>query len=125
MSFTANQVIPLLRMFDEQKAREFYVDYLGFAVDFEHRFEAGAPLFMQVSRGGITLRLSEHHGDGTPGSIVTVIGVGVEALHRELRDKHYKYMNPGIHTTDWGTRDVCVIDPFGNRIVFSERIAQR
>jgi len=122
MSFIANQVIPLLRIFDEQKAREFYLGYLGFSVDFEHRFEPGTPLFMQVSRGGITLRLSEHHGDGTPGSIVTAIGVGIEALHRELQDKHYKYMNPGLDTTEWGTRDVCVIDPFGNRIIFSERV---
>jgi hypothetical protein len=31
-------------------------------------------------------------------------------------------MNPGIATTEWGTRDVCVIDPFNNRIVFSERV---
>ena len=122
MSFIANQVIPVLRIFDEQKAREFYPGYLGFSVDFEHRFEPGTPLFMQVSRGGITLRLSEHHGDGTPGSIVTAIGVGIEALHRELHDKHYKYMNPGLDTTEWGTRDVCVVDPFGNRIIFSERV---
>lgn len=76
----------------------WYVDYLGFAIDFEHRFHAGAPLFMQVSRD-------------------------VEALHAELQAKHYKYMNPGVDTTEWGTRDVCVIDPFNNRIVFSEPIA--
>ena len=85
MSFIANQVIPVLRIFDEQKAREFYLGYLGFSVDFEHRFEPGTPLFMQVSRGGITLRLSEHHGDGTPGSIVTAIGVGIEALTASCR----------------------------------------
>jgi len=122
MSFIAKQVIPLLRIFDEQSAREFYLYYLGFTVDFEHRFEPGTPVFMLVSRGGITLKLSEHHGDGTPGSIVSVVGVGIEALHAELRDKHYKYMNPGIDITEWGTRDVCVIDPFGNRIVFSEPV---
>jgi hypothetical protein len=120
MSFTVQKVIPLLRMFDEHKAREFYVDYLGFAIDFEHRFAPESPLFMQVSRAGITLRLSEHHGDGTPGTIITVVGVGIEALHEELLRKRYKYMNPGIVTTEWGTRDVCVIDPFNNRIVFSE-----
>lgn len=32
--------IPVLRVFDESKAREFYVDLLEFAVDWEHRFEA-------------------------------------------------------------------------------------
>ena len=29
---------PILRIFDEAKAREFYVDFLGFKVDWEHRF---------------------------------------------------------------------------------------
>jgi hypothetical protein len=36
-------VIPVPRIFDEDKAREFYVDFLGFAIDWEHRFEAGTP----------------------------------------------------------------------------------
>jgi len=40
----------VLRSFDEAKAREFYVDFLGFTVDWEHRFEPGMPLYMQVSR---------------------------------------------------------------------------
>ena len=35
------QTIPILRIFDPGKAKEFYVDYLGFAVDWEHRFEPG------------------------------------------------------------------------------------
>jgi len=35
---------PILRIFDETKAREFYVDFLGFKVDWEHRFELETPL---------------------------------------------------------------------------------
>jgi hypothetical protein len=42
-----NHAIPILRMFDVAKAREFYIGYLGFNVDFEHRFHDDAPLFMQ------------------------------------------------------------------------------
>ena len=38
--------IPILRMCDEAKAREFYLGFLGFAVDWEHRFEPGFPLYM-------------------------------------------------------------------------------
>ncbi|MGD0192625.1 MAG: glyoxalase superfamily protein, partial [Rhizomicrobium sp.] len=67
MHFTA--VVPVFRMFDIAKAREFYVDYLGFSWDWEHRFDADAPLYAQVSRAGLRLHLSEHHGDGTPGSV--------------------------------------------------------
>ena len=33
---------PILRIFDIAKAREFYLDFLGFAVDWEHRFAVQA-----------------------------------------------------------------------------------
>ena len=59
--------IPVLRSFDERKAREFYVDFLGFTVDWEHRLEPDLPLYMQVSRGNLVLHLSEHHGGVSPG----------------------------------------------------------
>ena len=48
-------IIPLLRMFDIAATRAFYIDYLGFSVDFEHRFEPELPLYMQVSRGACRL----------------------------------------------------------------------
>lgn len=63
-----DDVIPIFRIFDLEKANAFYVDLLGFRIDWQHRFEEGYPLYMQVSRGGLRLHLSEHHGDATPGS---------------------------------------------------------
>ena len=30
---------PILRIFDEAKAKEFCVDFLGFTIDWMHRFE--------------------------------------------------------------------------------------
>ena len=36
--------VPILRSFDENKATEFYVDFLGFTIDWKHRFEATLPL---------------------------------------------------------------------------------
>jgi len=68
MSMRALQVIPILRIFSIEKAREFYLDYAGFHLDWEHRFDATAPLYMQVSRDGLVLHLSEHYGDGSPGT---------------------------------------------------------
>lgn len=123
MSAFCKQVIPILRIFDERKAREFYVDWLGFTVDWEHRFSEGAPLYMQVSREGLTLHLSEHHGDCSPGARVFVVTEMAEALHRELIGKKYKHNGPGLETTPWGSKCVEVIDPFGNRITFDQRIA--
>ncbi len=60
------QPTPILRMFDEAKAREFYVEFLEFKVDWEHRFAPDMPLYMQVSKGNCIIHLSEHHGDASP-----------------------------------------------------------
>ena len=111
--------IPVLRIFDEAKAREFYVDFLGLTLDWEHRFEVGFPLYAQVSRGALTLHLSEHHGDATPGATVFVRLTGLDALHRELAAKRYRFARPGIEDVPWG-RELGVSDPFGNRIRFCE-----
>lgn len=90
--------VPILRMFDEAKAREYYVGFLGFTIDWEHRFADDAPLYMQVSRGGAVLHLSEHHGDASPGAIVRIPVDDLDALHGELTAKKYKYNRPGIQT---------------------------
>ncbi len=41
------QTIPILHIFDVTKARQFYLDYLGFQVDWEHRFEPALPLYLR------------------------------------------------------------------------------
>jgi catechol 2,3-dioxygenase-like lactoylglutathione lyase family enzyme len=112
--------MPILRIFDEAKAREFYCDFLGFKVDFEHRFEPTLPLYMGISRAGLTLHLSEHHGDSSPGSTVYVPMEGVYAYHKELNAREYGYGRPGIVKHPWA--DVMEVhDPFGNRIRFAQR----
>ena len=112
---------PVLRIFDEQKAREFYVDFLGFSVQWEHRFEDGLPLYLEVSRDGCTLHLTEHHGDCCPGAAVRIATDDISALHEELRSKQYAYARPGIDDTAWGTREMSVKDPFGNRLTFVDQ----
>jgi uncharacterized glyoxalase superfamily protein PhnB len=113
------RVIPILRIFDETKAREFYAGFLGFTIDWEHRFDAGAPLYMQVSRGACVLHLSEHYGDASPGGAIRIDTTELDAFHAELSAKQYKYARPGINEQPWG-REVSVRDPFGNRLIFSE-----
>jgi uncharacterized glyoxalase superfamily protein PhnB len=120
MSF--RKTTPLLRIFDEGKAREFYVDFLGFNVDWEHRFEPGLPLYMQVSRDGCVLHLSEHHGDCSPGAAIRIETDGLDAFHSELSSKKYNYARLGIENMPWGTRDMSVKDPFGNRLTFTTSI---
>lgn len=120
MPLNVLRTVPILRSFDEAKAREFYIDWLGFKVDWEHRFEPGTPLYMQVSRDGLVLHISEHHGDGSPGSHVRVEVTGLREFHRELIDKRYKNNRPGLEHPEWGGTEMTVIDPVNNRITFAE-----
>jgi hypothetical protein len=122
MTTEFRKAVPVFRIFSLEKAREFYLDFLGCKIDWEHRVEEGAPVYMQVSRGNLALHLSEHHGDGTPGSIAYIYASGVEALHRELNDKKYRHNRPGLQRQDWGMLEMTVVDPFNNRITFGEPI---
>ncbi|VVN24032.1 hypothetical protein PS862_03135 [Pseudomonas fluorescens] len=118
-AITFDKPIPILRMFDETKAREFYLDFLGFSVEFEHRFEADLPLYLGISRDGLQLHLSEHHGDASPGSTVFVPMHNIEGLRDELLAKRYGYGRPEIVQQGWG-QVLEVHDPFGNRIRFCQ-----
>jgi catechol 2,3-dioxygenase-like lactoylglutathione lyase family enzyme len=49
------QGIPIFRIFDVEKAKDFYVGFLGFRVDWEHRFDH---VPTQLRRSGFRQRLS-------------------------------------------------------------------
>jgi catechol 2,3-dioxygenase-like lactoylglutathione lyase family enzyme len=121
MAIEFQSVTPILRVFDIAKADEFYLGYLGFKVDWDHRFDDNAPLYRQVSRSGLVLHLSEHYGDGSPGIHVRVTMTGLAAYHGELQAKKYRYLRPGIEDGPApGTKEMAVVDPFGNRITFCQ-----
>src|SRR5579862_2757643 len=112
---------PIFRIFDYQKTIEFYIDWLGFKIDWENRPE-NAPVYMQISMGDIVLHLSEHHGDGVPGARAIADFTDVKEYHAKLLAKKYKYNRPGIQTSEWNTIWFMVDDPFGNKLTFSEEI---
>lgn len=116
-------IIPILRVFDLGKTKAFYVDYLDFRIDWEHRFEPALPLYMQVSRDQCRLHLSEHHGDCCPGSAVRIATREIGRFHAGLAAKCYGFARPGLETTPFGMNEVRLTDPAGNRITFFEPIA--
>lgn len=120
---SVQQTIPILRILDLPKAREFYLDFLGFRIDWEHRFDPTAPAYVQISRDKCLLHLTEHHGDCCPGATMMVRVSGLEHFHREITSKGYANMRPGIEGVPWNARVMDVIDPFGNRLRFSEDLS--
>lgn len=115
------KTIPILRIFDYAKAIEFYIGWLGFETVWEHRFEKDMPVYMEVTKDGLTLHLSEHHGDATPGAKVFIWCTGLKDYHQILIDKQYKYNKPGFGETFYDSWCVEVNDPFGNKISFNEK----
>ncbi len=120
-----SKTTPILRIFDETRAREFYMDFLGFSVDWEHRFEEDLPLYMQISKDDCVLHLSEHHGDCSSGAAVRIETDNLDGFHQDLAGKCYRYSRPGMENTPWGTREMSIRDPFFNRLTFFETITTR
>lgn len=115
------KTIPIFRIFDYRKAIEFYIDWLGFTIVWEHVFEEGLPKYIEITREGLTIHLSEHHGDATPGAKVFLWCIGLKEYHKMLIDKKYKHSRPGLEETFYNAWSVEVIDPFGNRLSFNEK----
>lgn len=119
-----SQVIPVLRVFNQEKALEFYVGWLGFKVDWTYAPEH-VPFYMQISLDDIVLHLSEHHGDCSPGAKVMVQDFpALKEYHSLLLEKNYKFNRPGLERVEWdlNTLEMTVIDPFSNRIIFNENV---
>ncbi|MEU3313895.1 glyoxalase superfamily protein [Streptomyces sp. NPDC006662] len=112
--------VPVLRVMSVAQALPFYLDYLGFALDWEHRFEPGMPLYVQVSRSSAVLHLSEHHGDGSPHGVVWIPVRDVSALHAELLARVNAPVRPGIDPDAPGGPTLQVIDPYGNVLRFAQ-----
>jgi catechol 2,3-dioxygenase-like lactoylglutathione lyase family enzyme len=114
----AEQAIPIFRSFDEAATKAFYIDFLGFEIEFEHRFDPDAPLFLRIRLGKCILFLSEHHGDATPGGSARIDVPDVHAYCEALNEKNYKHARPGVQSQEWGYDDMTIADPSGNRLIF-------
>ena len=78
------------------------------------------PLYLGLGRAGLSLHLSEHHEDASPGANVFVANTNIREFHSELVEKQYAYNRPGLENLPWGLQ-MQVNDPFGNRIRFCQQ----
>ena len=113
-------VIPQLRITSAPRSLEFYVNGLGFAVDWQHQFEPGFPLFMQLTRLGQTIFLTEHTGDCEVGGAVYFLVPDVDRCFAEFAGRGVT-LTATPADTPWGTREMVAIDPDGNRLRFASQ----
>ncbi len=125
MEHTSNlpqqRVMPTLRIASYAKSKTFYVEGLGFAIDWEHRFEPHFPVFMQVSRDGMAFFLSEHKGDCAFGGLVHLYVPDVDAWFAEFQRKGTAVQEPPNEGLQ-GLRSMTVVDPDGNKLQFHTRL---
>jgi len=110
--------IPILRSFNEQATKAFYLDFLGFEIVFEHRLEPETPLYFGIKRDNCHIHLSEHFGDAAPGATLRIQIADVHEYSRILNAKNYKHAQPGVQNQTWGEAEMAISDPSGNKIIF-------
>jgi catechol 2,3-dioxygenase-like lactoylglutathione lyase family enzyme len=115
------QVVPALRITDCARSRAFYVDGLGFHIEWEHRFEPHLPVFMRVSRDGLAFYLTEHEGDCQVGGLVHLYVPDVDAWYAECLRKGVP-VKEAPNESLAGLRDMTVVDPDGNQLRIGTRL---
>ncbi|MFO7538836.1 MAG: VOC family protein [Chloroflexota bacterium] len=111
-------VIPQFRITDARRSLSFYVDGLAFTIDWQHQFEPGFPLFMQLTRAGQTIFLTEHAGDCQVGGAAYFVVPDVDACYAAFVAGGVTPAEPPADTP-WGTREMVITDPDGNRLRFA------
>ena len=118
------RVMPTLRITDYARSKAFYVDGLGFQIDWEHRFEPHFPVFMQVSRDEMALFLTEHKGDCSVGGLVHLYVPDVDAWHAEFVGRGIAVKEPPNQSLP-GLRDMTIVDPDGNKLRICQRLTDQ
>ena len=116
MTMPQQRVVPALRITNYERSKSYYVEKLGFDVEWEHRFQPHFPVFMSVVRDGMQLFLSEHDGDCQVGGLVHFVIPDVDAWHREFQ--HRGAVVSEAPNDDLGFRNMTVTDPDGNQLRF-------
>jgi catechol 2,3-dioxygenase-like lactoylglutathione lyase family enzyme len=113
------RVIPALRITDYERSKAYYVETLGFTVEWEHRFEPHFPVFLSIVRDGMRIYLSQHSGDCQVGGLVHFVIADVDALHAEFKSKGAVVCD--APNDDLGFRNMTIQDPDGNQLRFMEQ----
>lgn len=112
--------VPTFRITNYKKAIDFYINFLGFSIDWEHRFGDAEPIYMQISKNGLVLHLSENKRFNK-GVIIFVETKGIDLFRNSLLKIKKGKLIPDIVITNWNTKQLEIEDPFGNLLRFNEQ----
>jgi catechol 2,3-dioxygenase-like lactoylglutathione lyase family enzyme len=124
MAKNIQQITPFMHVRRLADAKAFFVDLLGFAVEFE---QAG---YMYVERDGVAVRVleSDEHDKAGGGNRAFryYVDVGdVDAIYRELKPKLDKLPSGEVHgpaDKPYGQRELCILAPDGDLFVFGSEM---
>lgn len=115
------KVIPAFRITDYKRSKVFYVEGMGFQIDWEHRFEPDFPVFVQITKDEMTIYLTEHTGDCETGGLIHLFVPDVDQWYDELKHKDILISEPPNENLE-GLRMMTVIDPDGNQLRIGTRL---
>ena len=120
-SYQIGSSIPVVRMLEEADSKAFYLDYLGYSIDWEHRFGDNSPLYMQIRLGDSVIHLDGHANEDSPTVEVRVPVVGIDEFCADLQSRAAKLglEQPVIVDPRYEGRgtDLNLLDPAGNIVV--------
>ncbi len=108
---------PILGVKSCKEAVEHYVDWLGFAIDWEWRHAPNEPAIMQISRDGVAIQLLEGE-EHPPGTWIQILVDDIASLEAELNLKRANAVSLADNFPY--VRQISTTDPFGNRLVFEQ-----
>lgn len=101
-----NKIVPVLYVSDAHKSLEWY-SRIGFTCESKHQFAENMPVYAFLFNGENQLHLSEHKGDATPNTLVYFYVDDIDSLANEFGET--------VKEQPWGTREIWLEDPDGNR----------
>jgi uncharacterized glyoxalase superfamily protein PhnB len=116
------RTVPILHIESYEEAKAYYVDWLGFKIDWEFRFEPTFPVYMQVSRDGLVLHLSQHKGGNSGPSMCHVDVDDLDALMVEWKSQRPNFTQE-IEIAPWNAKHISLTDPFGTMVGINQDLS--
>ena len=112
-------MVPVFGIGGYAEAKAHYVDWLGFAIDWEWRQAASEPVIMAVSRGAAAFMLNEY-SDPSPGTVTLKVD-DLFALVEEWNSRRPGSAEAAVEPP-YEFPAIYVADPWGNGLHFQQAL---